>query len=344
MFAIVRRYTHLVEEYSIDECFAEITGLRKPLQGSYRDIAARIQQDLHHELGMTFSVGVAPSKVVAKIASDWQKPAGLTAIPGRELPAFLARVPVEDVWGIGPQTSARLHNCGIDTALAFARQSREWIVQHVTKPHREIWHELRGEAVLPLETEGRHDYKSISKVKTFTPPSCDRTHIRAQLSKNAENACIKARRYSLAARRIVFMLRRQDFTTRGYEVTLARPTNTPAEIMQAVDAHLDRLYRANTWYRTTGIVLADLCDARCQQADLFGEHQQTQRLQAVFDAVDHLSAKYGKHTVFLGSSFSAITDTQHAGDRGDAARRKEDLFKGENSRQRLGLPMLGDVA
>jgi DNA polymerase IV len=98
-FAIVRRYNPDVEEYSIDECFCDLTGLRRPLRMSYEGIAARIKQDLDTELGFTFSVGLAPTKVVAKIASKWQKPSGLTVIPGRELHRFLAQVPVEKVWG-----------------------------------------------------------------------------------------------------------------------------------------------------------------------------------------------------------------------------------------------------
>ena len=120
-FAIVRRYTPEVEEYSVDECFADVTGLRRPLRMSYIQIAERIKQDLDTELGFTFSVGLAPNKVVAKIASKWQKPSGLTAIPGLELHRYLAQLPVENVWGIGHQTTALLHKHGVQTALQFAR-------------------------------------------------------------------------------------------------------------------------------------------------------------------------------------------------------------------------------
>src|ERR687887_2729517 len=85
LFAIVRRYTPEVEEYSIDEVFADLTGLRRPLRMSYATIAERIKKELDAELGFTFSMGLAPNKVVAKIASKWQKPSGLTAIPAKEL-------------------------------------------------------------------------------------------------------------------------------------------------------------------------------------------------------------------------------------------------------------------
>src|SRR6266849_8163629 len=97
-FAIVRRYTPEVEEYSVDECFADLTGLRRPPRLSYMQMAERIKHDLDTELGFTFSIGLAPNKVVAKMASKWQKPSGLTAIPGRELHHYLARLPVENVW------------------------------------------------------------------------------------------------------------------------------------------------------------------------------------------------------------------------------------------------------
>src|SRR5882672_4091030 len=100
LFAIVRRYTPDVEEYSIDECFADLTGLRRPLRMSYEAMAAKIKHDLDTELGFTFSVGLAPNKVLGKIGSKWQKPSGLTAIPGSRIHQYLEHLPVEKVWGI----------------------------------------------------------------------------------------------------------------------------------------------------------------------------------------------------------------------------------------------------
>ena len=127
LFAIVRRYTPEVEESSIDECFADLTGLRRPLHLSYRQMAERIKHDLDTELGCTFSVGLAPNKVLAKIASKWQKPSGLTVIPGPSIPQFLTDLPVGTVWGIGPQTAALLGKHGMHTALQFARKSELWV-------------------------------------------------------------------------------------------------------------------------------------------------------------------------------------------------------------------------
>src|SRR5262244_2623415 len=200
LFAIVRRYTPAVEESSIDECFADLTGLRRPLRLSYRQIAERIKHELDTELGFTFSIGLAPNKVLAKIASKWQKPSGLTEIPGYSIHLFLQALPVGKVWGIGPQTAALLEKHGMRTALQFARKSEVWVKKLLTKPFYEIWQELNGRCVLPLVTAEKTSYHSIQKWKTFTPPSRDRDFVLAQLSKNIENACIKARKYQLAAR------------------------------------------------------------------------------------------------------------------------------------------------
>jgi len=148
-FAIVRRYTPQVEEYSIDECFCDLTGLRRPLRLSYRQMAERIKHELDTELGFTFSVGLAPNKVIAKIASKWQKPSGLTEVPGHSIHLFLKELPVGKVWGIGPQTAALLEKHGMRTALQFARKSEVWVKKLLPKPFYLIWQELNGRWVFP---------------------------------------------------------------------------------------------------------------------------------------------------------------------------------------------------
>ena len=193
LFEIVRRYTNEVEEYGIDECFADLTGLRRPLRMNYAEIAERIQKELSVELGFTFSVGLGPNKVISKIGSKWKKPAGLTVIPARKIHLYLENLPVDKVWGIGSQTSAYLNKNKMFTALDFARKDEEWVKRRLTKPFREIWQELNGHFVLPLETKEKADYASIQKTKTFTPPSSDPVFVFSQLSKNVENACMKAK-------------------------------------------------------------------------------------------------------------------------------------------------------
>ena len=339
MFTIVRRYTPDVEEYSIDECFADLTGLQRPLHLSYVQIAEKIKHDLDTELGFTFSVGLAPNKVIAKIASKWKKPSGLTTIPGRDLHLFLTDLPVSKVWGIGDKTTALLNKFGIHTALDFARKPECWVNKWLTKPGYEIWQELNGHSVLPLITKEKSTYQTIQKTKTFTPPSNNRDFVFSQLSKNIENACIKARKYKLAAKGAAIFLKTQHFHYRWLEVRFTHATAFPHEIVRAIEPAFLHLFQPEEEYRATGVVLIKLDEDTMIQLDLFGEALRAERFSRVYKAVDHMREKYGKHTVYLGTSLLAQKFSQHLGERGDEPLRKRELFKGETKRRRVGIPM-----
>jgi DNA polymerase-4 len=340
MFEILRRFSPDVEEYSIDEAFVDLTGLRRTYHGSYETIAENMRTTIKQELGITVSAGVSLSKVLAKIGSKHRKPDGLTMIPGRDIHLFLEKLPVEKVWGIGPNTAAYLAKHGIRTALQFAQQDEGFITKYLSKPYREIWHELNGRSVYPVTTETKSAYQSISKAKTFTPPSTDETFVFAQLSKNLENACIKARRYHLAATRVVLFLRQQDYQSTGAELKLSRPTAFPAELYALLREGFGDLFRPNTPYRQTGVVLSGMVAEDTIQYGLFEDTAKIDKMAKVYASIDELSRKYGKHAVQHGASLPTKTQAQHEGARGDVPVRKNDLFKGENKRQRLGLPML----
>ncbi len=236
-----------VEEYSIDEAFVDLTGLRRAYHGSYGTIAEKMQQTVHQELGFTVSIGVSLSKVLAKIGSKHNKPHGLTLIPGREIHTYLEKLPIESVWGIGANTAAHLLKYGIKTALEFARKDENFVRKHLSKPYQGVWNELNGRSVFPVTTEIKNGYQSIGKSKTFTPPSNDATFIFAQLSKNLENACIKARRYNLAATRLILFLRTNDFRDQGVEMKLTRPTAYPVELFEILREDFHR-YSGQDFY------------------------------------------------------------------------------------------------
>ena len=340
MFEILRRFSPNVEEYSIDEAFVDLTGLRRSFHTSYGMIASKIQERVEKDLGITVSIGVSLSKVMAKLGSKHNKPHGLTVIPGRDMHIYLEGLPVEKIWGIGPNTSAFLNKLGITTALEFAKKDEEFIKKHLSKPFREIWRELNGISVYPVVAESKGGYQSISKTKTFTPASTDRTFVFAQLSKNLENACIKARRHNLAATRLIVFLRKKDFRDIGVDLKLNRPTAYPAELFEALREGFDQIYKAGIPYRSTGVVLAGLMPENRVQFSLFDDTAQIEKRARIYHSVDELSARFGKHTVRHASSLPVKMQAQHKGKRGDLPGRSADLFRGENRRQRLGLPVL----
>jgi DNA polymerase-4/DNA polymerase V len=338
MFDIMRRFTPDVEEYSIDEAFSDITDMRRVLRSSYEEIALNMKREIERELSITVSVGLSITKVLAKVASKHQKPAGMIIIKGRDIARYLNDLPVEKIWGIGPATTHYLGKLGIRTALAFAQIPEKTVLQKFTKPGVEIWQELRGKSVYPVTAGEKSSYASISKTKTFAPPSSNAEYLFAQLMRNMESACIKARRYSLAPNRIVVFLKKQDFNSVGSEAKLTRPCACPMEISDVIHELFDACYCPRDVYRATGVVLLDLeADANIQYT-LFDNPIQAEKIKDLYHVADELGQKFGKHTVHLGSSH--LIDRLGKGRRGSPMVREQPKMPGETNRRHLGLPLL----
>ncbi len=306
---IVLRYTPEVEEYSIDECFADISGLRRSLNMSYEEIAAAIKIDLQAELGMTFSVGLSVTKVLAKVASKWDKPDGLTFIPGYKIEEFLQKLPAKDVWGIGPNTYLYLEKLGIKTALDLAKKDLEFVRTYFTKPLEEIWRELRGEHILQLSVGKKTEYRSIMKTRTFTPASSEISVILAEISRNIESACARLRLHDLYAKEAIFYIKSQDFRHHGLEIKFPIPIATPDRMIRLVEENFHKVYEKGKTYRATGIILKQITPGRAVSPDLFGEFVRGEEVRKIYDEIDALSKKFGQSIVTLGSSMMGKNST-----------------------------------
>ncbi|MEN6624358.1 MAG: DNA polymerase IV [Smithella sp.] len=338
MFDIMRRFTPDVEEYSIDEAFADITGMRRALRSSYEEIALKMKKQIEKELAITVSVGLSITKVLAKIGSKHQKPAGMTIIRGKDISGYLRTLPVEKIWGIGFATTNYLAKMGIHYALEFAQLSERTVLRKFTKPGVEIWQELRGQSVYPVTAGEKTSYASISKSKTFAPSTSNAEYLFAQLMRNMESACIKARRYSLAPNKIVIYLKKNNFDYAGIEAKLSRPCARPMEFSGIVSDLFNQCYSASVLYRATGVVLLDLELDTPIQYTLFDDPIRAERIKDLYSAVDELGKKFGKHTLHLGSSH--LIEALGKGRRGDPTVREQTQFKGETRRRHLGLPLL----
>ncbi len=337
MSAIVRRYCAMVEEYSIDECFADFSS------GVVRveELAYEVKKALARDTGITFSVGLAPTKVLAKVASKWKKPDGFTVITPTTAPEFLAKTPIGKIWGMGKAAVEEMRRHGIYTALDFVSRPQAWVDATFSKPYRAIWHELSGVSVYPVEASdgaaspdgatSREDMKkSIRRTHTFEAPSTDPARLLSELSKNAEAACANARASGILAGGCSFFIKTQDFTYHGKDCAFVRPTAYPSEIMQAITPLFHAVFVHGIRYRATGVTLTRLeqggGDGIGAQRDLFGASEASVSQAKVFARIDLLTRKYGKHTVSLASSMKAL----HTG--------SEQL-----SRRGFSLPFLGEV-
>jgi DNA polymerase-4/DNA polymerase V len=339
LFVIMRRFTPMVEEYSIDEGFADLTGLRRTYHGSYEKIALRMKETIERELGLTVSVGLSLTKVLAKLCSDFKKPSGFTAVPGTYIHKLLERLTLEEVWGIGRNTAALLRKQGVYTPLAFARQTEDFHRRLMGKVGVELWHELNGRQVYQVNAEAKETYQSIMKSKTFSPPSYEREFVFAQLVRNLESACIKARRHHLAARHVSILLRTQDFDHFVIGAKLTKATAHTAELTHILEQLYQEIFRDEVLYRATGVVLGELTPDDGLQLLLFEDRVKIERLEQLSHIVDQINNKFGKHKLHFATSL--LANQQHHGYRDVVPIRKHDLLKGENRRQRLGLPLLG---
>lgn len=343
MFAIMRRFSAEVEEYGIDEGFMDITGLQRPLNASYEQIARQIKDEIQQELDITVSVGLGTTKVLAKIGSKHQKPNGLTVVAGNNILPILKQTPASAVWGIGPSTTAHMKKLGINTAFDFYNKNELYVRRHFAKPYFELWQELHGHYVLQLVTTDKTTYDSISKTKTFTPPTNNRQYLFAQLLKNLENACIKARRYNLVTQKLIIYLRLNNFSSVALEVKLACPTAFPSDLINITQELFASLYKSSHLYRATGVVLSHLKPMTNLQLSLFESPLAITKNIQLYQAIDNLSAKYGKHTIYHAAAHQAHVQSVVTTDRHEKSWRQTNRLKGESARKHLRVPFISQT-
>jgi DNA polymerase-4/DNA polymerase V len=339
MFNIIRKYTPIVEEYSVDEAFADITGMRQVFRCSYEEIAAKIREDIHKELGLTVSAGLSLSKALAKLCSKFRKPDGFTAVQGKFIHILLQRTPLEKVWGFGPSTVELLTKQGLRTAYDFISLPESWAEKVLHKPGKEMWNELRGTSVWKVSEEEKTTYGSIMKSKTFTPPSTDKAFVFAKLVRNVESAFMKARRYKLRPKTIGVVLRHQDFRHDGLEAKLNRATSSTLEVIPLIKEMFEQIFLQGSEYRSTLVVLAKLENDNIEQYELFQDRLKIESLKKITSAVDAINERFGKHTVSLATSLF-LTTKPRSGRDGIPSRRSSLTLRGESTRQRLAIPRL----
>jgi nucleotidyltransferase/DNA polymerase involved in DNA repair len=338
MFAIMRRYTPAVEEYSVDEAFLDIGGMRRVLRASYEDIARDIQATIARELGITVSVGLSLSKSLAKLCSKFRKPNGFTPVCGRHIHLLLRRTPLEKVWGFGVNTTNLLQKYGLRTAYDFVMRPERWVRGLLHKPGHELWRELRGESVLPIASEALPPRFSIVRSKTFAPPSSDRAFVSAALLRNAEAAFMKARRHTMRARRVGIVLRSRDFSHAGLEAGLSRATACFLDAAPLIRGLFDAVFREGCDYRATLVALGGLESDTQEQFDLFESRPALENVRRLTAAMDEANALFGRRTVCSASSLYLKDKPWNPRDE-EPGRRTAGMLHGETARRRLAVPL-----
>ncbi len=298
MFEILKRFSPKIEEYSVDEAFIDLTGLRRLYACSYRELALKIQDTIEKELSISVSIGISITKVLAKIASKYKKPHGITAIPGNEIHLYLSNILIEDVWGIGPNTASLLKKFNINTALDFALKNENFVKKYLSKPYIQIYNELKGEP--SIDFVEKISPKSISKAKSFYPPSNEESFIFSELLKNLKLSCAKARRFNLAASKLSIFLKTSDFQMLSVEAKLSSPSAMPLMLTESLREVFFKIYKPEYSYRQTAVVLSGLTEKI--QYSLFDDRAKIEKIVSVYNAMDDINRRFGRNSVHLGAS------------------------------------------
>lgn len=296
--SIFHRYTPLVEPLSLDEAFLDTTG-SEHLFGSAVEIGRKIKADIHRELGLVASVGVAPVKFVAKIASDLKKPDGFVVVTVDAVQAFLDPLPVSRIWGVGKVSGQTFRKLGIRTIGELRQLPVEILVDHFGQGGNHLWqlaHGLDDRQVVP-----DHEAKSISNETTFAADISDTEVLRAWLLDLTEQVAARLRRHKLRGRTVQLKVRFADFQTITRAQTLPEPTNITHDIWQVAREILDtRLPAGHLPVRLLGVGVSGFDGAGQSQGLLFDYEEQHKHRQ-LDSVVDQIKERYGGAAVRRGS-------------------------------------------
>jgi DNA polymerase-4 len=288
VFAIFRRYTPLVEGLSVDEAFLDVTASRA-LFGDGEAIARRIKAEIRAELDLTASAGVAPCKFAAKIASDLDKPDGLVVVPD-DVAAFLAPLPVERMWGVGPKTAPRLREAGLatigDLAAAEAGTLRallgEAFAAHVGP---------LSQGLDPREVDPARAALSIGAEETFEHDLRERRALEVRLLDLATRVARRLLRVGLVSGSITLKMKYADFQLRTRSAKVPVPIADASSIHRTVKALLDRLPQGPV--RLLGISASALVPAPEHEAPALFADMDTDRLRRLEGVVLAVGDRFG---------------------------------------------------
>lgn len=296
---ILNNYSPSVEVYSIDEAFLDLTGVDKVFNISYEELILKIKKDIQDELGIFVSVGLANSKVLAKIATDKAKKSlGVHRIKYENIKAEIKALPIEEIWGVGRNTANELKKYGIFTALEILSHEDAFYKRVLGKRGLELKYELLGESVIKV-LDVSPKPKSIQRTSSFPEFIRDKAYIKNSLYKHLHSVCSKMRRLNLSAMTVVVMLRTKDFRVFALKEDLMNPSNSEYFLNKKIETLLDRMYDPEIVYRSSGVFVERLEDVSNNQLFLFNSNEESKadKISKVWDKIEQ---KYGKNIFGVG--------------------------------------------
>lgn len=294
IFDRLKAYSPVIEKASVDECYLDITGTQR-LFGPPHALATHIQREIFAAFGLTCSIGVAPVKFLAKIASDWRKPGGITVIEHHAVHSFLAKVPVGRIPGVGRTSLPLFETLGIRYASDILKFSEDFWKARLGKRGCELYARARG--IDPSRVSVSTGRKSCSAEDTFERDTTDPEVLTAWLHAQSREVGMELRNLGLYGRSITLKLKFDDFTSLTRSTTLTIPTNTTCEIYQEACELLGKVVLTRK-VRLIGVGVSHFCEKRPGLP--FLEDAKKKKMKCLDSAMDAIAQKFG-----TGSTASA---------------------------------------
>jgi len=294
---IFARYTPSFQPLALDEAFLDVTASEK-LFGTAEQIGHMIKQDIKNELDLVASVGVAPSKFIAKIASDVNKPDGFVVVDPESVQGFLDPLPVSRIWGAGKVTVAAFDKMGITTIGQLRRQSLEWLESRFGKFGHHIWQLANGIDGRDVITDSQS--KSISHETTFAEDLLNKSVLESWLLHLTEQVAWRLRKHELKGKTVNLKVRHHDFKTITRSQSLNNLTDSTDRIWQTVHMMFTHYFDGNNPVRLIGMGVSGLArkDENIEQGDLFQKPEQSR----IDQLSDDINARFGASTLSRGRS------------------------------------------
>lgn len=310
MMKLLYRYSDKVDIYSIDEAFIDASGVDNVFGLSKDELAEKIKKDIETEIGISVSVGVAPTKMLAKLATHKaKKNKGYYVIEPDLIPYELQNIKTEDIWGIGKNTARSLRKYGIFYAHEILLKDDEFFKFNYGKKGLELKYELSGRSVIPL-TGIAEKPKSIQRTRAFPEFSSDKDYIKTEIMMHLHNVCKKLRENNLMTSSIAVMLRTKDFHISYLDEKLECMTNSEIQLTQVALKLFEKMYIKGITYRSSGVLAFSLSDTQKTQLGLF-TNEKLEKSQKLADLIDKVEGKYGKGVLLSGDAGIKSVQKKH---------------------------------
>ena len=301
---ILEEFTPLIEPLSLDEAFLDVAG-SESLLGSAVEIGQQIRMRVRERLHLTASIGIAPNKFLAKIASDLEKPNGFVVVASDQIQSFLDPLPVGRIWGVGKVTEQTFKRFAITTIGQLRQLSRESLKDLFGPSGEHYWQLSHGIDNRPVVTD--REAKSISNETTFSEDIRDIDDVKAWLFMLVEQVARRLRSHDRTGRTIDLKIRFSDFKTLTRSLTLSTSTNITSELLEAgIELLCNRLPKDHLPIRLIGFGVSQLDQLGMVQLQLFDEAEREQQ-RSLDKVADQIAKKFGKHALHRAAGIKKPT-------------------------------------